>query len=504
MVFDRRQLGKMNWYRQSGSMKPLTLSYPWLTAIKLTIHGRRIPVYFRNVYGYMKDDFGLLYWPEKSMEQVANYYLKKQEGDHFFIQRLEKWWQRNPRDQFLKIVTELEEQDFTQLNAAQFYSAFRIFSRAYIETWQETLFHDAFDLMGERFLDDYIKKEAVKLPATQLLTLLSSDKPSVLQKEKFDLAELAKVADQHKRLKKLVGMGKLSAIKRDFPSFYRRLVRHSQQYYWKHNDYAHIIRLGPADLLEELRGLLNQDNVWHEILSAKRKFARVKSNKQRLFKRLGLSIGLQSLFTLLSTISKWRDDRKAVNQLGNVFVRKFAKEISRRTGIPQDDLEYGLYWEYKKFFKPTATYRRSLHARSKGGFGYILHPGLKTDIFIGKAAKGLSEFLDRRIDQKGLHGRSAYAGVVSGRVKLILTQKDFYKMKRGDILVAPNTRPEYVPVIKIAAAIISEEGGLTCHTAIVSRELKIPALVGVQGAIAALKDGDRVEVDAVKGIVRKL
>ncbi len=58
--------------------------------------------------------------------------------------------------------------------------------------------------------------------------------------------------------------------------------------------------------------------------------------------------------------------------------------------------------------------------------------------------------------------------------------------------------------MKIAGAIISEEGGITCHTAIVSRELKIPAIVGMQGVIRIFKDGDTVEVDATKGIVRKV
>lgn len=77
-------------------------------------------------------------------------------------------------------------------------------------------------------------------------------------------------------------------------------------------------------------------------------------------------------------------------------------------------------------------------------------------------------------------------------------------MRPGNILVAPNTRPEYLPVMKIAGAIITEEGGITCHAAIVSRELEIPAVVGAQGAIGLLKDGDRVEVNAEKGVVRKV
>ena len=77
-------------------------------------------------------------------------------------------------------------------------------------------------------------------------------------------------------------------------------------------------------------------------------------------------------------------------------------------------------------------------------------------------------------------------------------------MKAGNILLAPNTRPEYVPIMKLAGAIISEEGGITCHSAIVSRELKIPCIVGVQGACDQLKDGDLVEVNATKGIITKL
>ena len=78
------------------------------------------------------------------------------------------------------------------------------------------------------------------------------------------------------------------------------------------------------------------------------------------------------------------------------------------------------------------------------------------------------------------------------------------KFKRGDILVSPATNPNILPVMKIAAAIITDEGGITCHAAIVSREFKIPCVVGTKIATKVLKDGDLVEVDAEKGVVRKL
>ena len=77
-------------------------------------------------------------------------------------------------------------------------------------------------------------------------------------------------------------------------------------------------------------------------------------------------------------------------------------------------------------------------------------------------------------------------------------------MNAGDILVSIATRPEMLPVMKKAAAIVTDEGGITCHAAIVSRELKIPCIVGTQTATSVLKDGDKVEVDTEKGVVKTL
>lgn len=77
-------------------------------------------------------------------------------------------------------------------------------------------------------------------------------------------------------------------------------------------------------------------------------------------------------------------------------------------------------------------------------------------------------------------------------------------MKLGDILVSIATDPDIVPAMKKAAAIVTEQGGVTSHAAIVSRELNIPCVIGTKIATRVLKDGDRVEVDANKGIVKKI
>lgn len=110
-------------------------------------------------------------------------------------------------------------------------------------------------------------------------------------------------------------------------------------------------------------------------------------------------------------------------------------------------------------------------------------------------------------DQHGhrtLAGTSAFPGKVRGRVKVIFHNEDMKKFKRGDILVTINSSPRFMPAIRLCRAIIADEGGVTSHAAIVAREFKIPSVIGTKVATQMLKDGDRVEVDATKGIVRKL
>ena len=102
-----------------------------------------------------------------------------------------------------------------------------------------------------------------------------------------------------------------------------------------------------------------------------------------------------------------------------------------------------------------------------------------------------------------LVGAPASPGVVTGPVKIIMTPKEISKVVTGDILVAPQTNPDYVPAMKKAAAIVTEKGGRTSHAAIVSRELGIPAVVGAEGATRILKEGSVITVNGQMGEIFK-
>jgi len=98
-------------------------------------------------------------------------------------------------------------------------------------------------------------------------------------------------------------------------------------------------------------------------------------------------------------------------------------------------------------------------------------------------------------------GLGASPGIGVGEVKVILSEKEIGKIEKGDVLVTTMTTPDMVPAMQKASAIVTDEGGMTCHAAIVSRELGVPAVVGTKEATKVLKDGMLVTVDGEKGIV---
>jgi pyruvate,water dikinase len=100
-----------------------------------------------------------------------------------------------------------------------------------------------------------------------------------------------------------------------------------------------------------------------------------------------------------------------------------------------------------------------------------------------------------------LTGLGASPGIASGIVKILSGPEELDKIKEGDVLVTRMTNPDYVPAMKRASAIITDEGGMTCHAAIVSREMGIPCIVGTGKATTILKEGEGVTVDGKEGKV---
>jgi pyruvate, water dikinase len=103
--------------------------------------------------------------------------------------------------------------------------------------------------------------------------------------------------------------------------------------------------------------------------------------------------------------------------------------------------------------------------------------------------------------QQLLKGTAASPGLATGKVRIIVGKQEITKIQNGDIIVTTMTSPDLVPSMSKSAAIITDLGGKTCHAAIVSREMGIPAIVGTQEGTSKLTDGQKITVDAYNGIV---
>ncbi|MCE8423114.1 MAG: phosphoenolpyruvate synthase [Candidatus Methanoperedens sp.] len=151
---------------------------------------------------------------------------------------------------------------------------------------------------------------------------------------------------------------------------------------------------------------------------------------------------------------------------------EFGDLVEELYGIPQD-VEWAI--KNKEFFmlqsRPITTIKKKTETKEKIGTSSILD------------------------------GLGASPGIAYGEAKLVADGSELGKVKDGDILVAVMTTPDMVPAMKRAGAIVTDEGGMTCHAAIVSRELGCPAVVGTRKATSILTDGMKITVDGEKGLV---
>jgi len=120
---------------------------------------------------------------------------------------------------------------------------------------------------------------------------------------------------------------------------------------------------------------------------------------------------------------------------------------------------------------------------------------------LGKAAQPATPAVEAEQDEVLVEGLAASPGSASGRVRVLISPADGRRLAAGEVLVAPMTNPDWVPTIRRAAALVTDGGGMTCHAAIVARELGVPCVVGTHDATQRLVDGRTVTVDGSTGRV---
>jgi len=239
-------------------------------------------------------------------------------------------------------------------------------------------------------------------------------------------------------------------------------------------------------------------------------FHKKQIGKQISFKQIvkNLKIKKKDLDYLLMTkrLIYIKDARDDFRRQGIYYIRPLFTEIAKRMAIKTNDVSYLQESEIIEFLKDKLKISsKIIQARKKG---FILYFDVNQKLVclqsddIPKVLRKFKLLREEKIEE--ISGVVASRGKAEGKVVIVKGIRDLEKVKNGDILVAISTHPDYTLTMHKAAAIITNEGGLTCHAAIVSRELGIPCIVGTKVATKILNDGEVVRVDALKGIVKRL
>ena len=437
------------------------------------------------------------YFIQDKMTFICDYQELRDSGKkHFFfwimdnseLKKVKKSYNLTVR-RLHKIYQKLE--NLERFSDKDFFHLFKKWQEAYLLFWDHGLVPEVANWGGEQVLKD--KLTEIGLSQEQFILALEKltapEKLSFYQEE--ELAFL-KVKEKENST--------------DEKKYTTALRCHAQKYFWLGNSYYETIVLDEKQFEEKLKEL-NCKDVKGEIEKIKQIPKRAKEEKKKILREFNIGNDIKKIAQRLSYCIWWQDARKKQIFIANHYLTLFLKEISRRRNISLPELQ--LYWgkELENLLQGNFLPQKEIERRKQKFLGHY-----NTSLKIISKAKVFAElvnpFIYQKVDEnvKEIKGTVASLGLgkVKGKVKILLNPKESDKLKTGEILIAPFTSPEYIVAMRKAAAIVTDEGGMTSHAAIVSRELGIPCIVGTRIATKVLKDGDKVEINAEKGIIRKI
>ena len=449
----------------------------------------------KKVYGLSLPDT-LVFRDQKKTEYYvgAKQHKKYVQGlyrlldDSNFIKNFHKQ-AKTKLENILKITTKRFNQDFTKLsnqNLVRLYKNFILPNQEqfYVRMWTVFNIGEPLANLVTRKLTGLVadKNKLVKYS----LKLSSPLKPNDVIKERINLLKLAQ------RRSKISRESLLKELQ-----VHARKYQHIPMFDFDHTPYS------KKHFLNELQKIRNPKK---ELTQINRMLAEQKKDFQKIIANLKPDKKFKKLLIFLKENVFLRDYRDMIRQKYNLQLRKYYQEVGKRFGLNVEQVatltndEIIKYLNLNKKFPKKEIEKRQL--------AYLLiQKDQNVAIFSGKSAivKAKSKLQFNKIKTtKEISGIIGSVGKKRGKVKIVYTNKDLSKVKRGNILISPITRQDFIIAIRKAAAIVTDEGSITCHAAIIARELNKPCVVGTKIATKALKDGDTVEVDANNGIVKKI
>jgi hypothetical protein len=318
-----------------------------------------------------------------------------------------------------------------------------------------------FEVVATRHLKDSFSKNNVRISNEELFILSSVDSYLTLAvKEKIDFL---KIALKYYRSRKR-GI------------YIKDIKKHTDKYSYVELHASTRNPLTALDFESRLKELFKKSGkeLNSQLQELKNQNIKIKNQKKHILGKYKFNNFEKSIFKILEFISETKVKITDHICLLNFKLINAAKKLSKQWSV-QERMFYLMFPDEIKKYAEKQKLDKKIIALIKGRKNAVIWAKSdKLKILFGKSA---SKFLKRKITQEKveageINGTPIFKGELRGRVKIIKSTKDFSKVKKGDILVSSDTTPDFVPIFNKVSAIITDEGGVICHAAIVAREMK--------------------------------
>jgi phosphohistidine swiveling domain-containing protein len=467
----------------------------------------------KNYLFYSVDGLGAGYYEEGEMElaaQSVHDFFRSEQNRKNFLKKIKKLL-----GQIHKRAAEIDRLDFSKLSDKQVARYFLEANQLHGWAFSHYIVSQPYRMrLFEQKIRYELSKRVARSRIDHYMTLLTaSEKPTKVTKEEIDWL---KFLIKHK--KKNTGPLRYSSLENDHPALYRDLKKHYEKYKtltlgdgnWQYSLEPYIDNL-KEDFKKDLAKL-------QQTYSEKRDYSKkARSLRKKLIKELRLDKSTVRDMAFLADIGHTRLVMRVDGWLPFVSsIIKLDVELSKRLGL---DEKHGPLLNFMSEEELIALIETGvmvpvselLARRGKKSEFLILHVDGQYKIYYGPAAgKKFKQLVPQVQHDKitELTGATAVKGKIRATACVYIWGDDVKKkmkvIKKHPILIVGQTRPSMMPIIRLAKGIVTDEGGITSHAAIVSRELGIPSIIGTVHATRVFKDGDKVELDADQGVVRKL
>ncbi|GEM_PF-1318078 len=466
-------------------------------------HSEETSRYFKKIFGFGKgtfiiqtldDDMQHAYFPQFYIDKIYNYIRKTNKEDYKEFERVLKSFYRL-RDQVRKGIPKTGKVNLKKFSNRQLISVF-----LQNRDWAHRVTpYDQFGWIAEDYwnpiMEKILMKQGLKKDSPEYLRVLfvltKPEEISTTLMEKRDvLASTIKI-----KIKK----GSLDSESKQLAKLYGWMPVFTFGTPWDKQHYVAELKDGlkkPLNYLKDeyvklknYRGIRNQ-----EVADAARRY-KFKPEELQKFTDFGLALDA-------------RNEAEYLVSLCGFYVLPIYDEIARRLYISVKQLRNLMKKELIACLEGKADAHTILENQGKI-IGWIFDKSMMHLKYLdSREAQKFFDYLNK--NAKNLQGNDESKGIcaspgkVTGKAKILHYLSELNKVKNGDILITNGTTVDYLPAMKRAAAFVTEVGGLTCHAAVVAREFGVPCVVGLKNATRNFKDGDKIEVNADKGIVRKI